>query len=161
MTVAALSRPTVPSIRSVTILRHCRCRDCRHWIGEPHSECAHGIIRNGVSEQPEYPPDTWHYCALYHGPQISKDVWVWPKSPVSAKERPAPGRGGPSSGPMANRSGGGRSDQPEYRHRDRRLSNASVPVRPRAAHVAPRSKISLEADGEGDRSPASTLDRNM
>jgi len=25
------------------------------------------------------PPDAWHYCADYHGPQISKDVWVWPR----------------------------------------------------------------------------------
>ena len=105
------NRPVPP--RRVTILMHCRCQDCRHWISEPHSECAHGIIRNGLSEQPEYPPDTWHYCALYHGPQISRDVWVLPKTPRQA------------------------------------------------AHVGPRSKISHEADGEGDRSPVSTLDRNM
>jgi hypothetical protein len=24
-------------------------------------------------------PDAWHYCAGYRGPQISKDVWVWPR----------------------------------------------------------------------------------
>jgi len=26
------------------------------------------------------PPDAWHYCALYHGSQVSRDVWVWPKA---------------------------------------------------------------------------------
>jgi len=61
-----------------TILRHCRCVDCLFWRAAPFSECRQGIIRNGISE-PQYPPDAWHYCALYHGPQISKDVWVWPK----------------------------------------------------------------------------------
>ena len=78
-----------------TILRYCRCMDCRHWIAEPHSECIHGIIRNGVKPVPEYPADAWHYCALYHGPQVSKDVWVWPK----AKKGPAPSRGRLSGGP--------------------------------------------------------------
>ena len=70
---------TYPPPRPATVLKHCRCMDCRHWIGEPHSECVHGIIRNGVKPVPEYPADAWHWCALYHGPQVSKDVWVWPK----------------------------------------------------------------------------------
>jgi len=64
----------------VTILRHCRCQDCEHWIRHPHNECRHGIISNGVKERPEYPADAWHYCALYRGPQISKDVFVWPRA---------------------------------------------------------------------------------
>ena len=64
----------------VTILRHCRCQDCEHWIRHPYTECRHGIIRNGVKEQPEYPAEAWHYCALYRGPQISKDVFVWPRA---------------------------------------------------------------------------------
>ena len=39
---------------------------------------------NGYRES-DSPPDAWHYCALYYGPQISKDVWVWPKaSPQTA-----------------------------------------------------------------------------
>jgi hypothetical protein len=41
--------------------------------------CRHGIICNGVQDVPDYPADAWHYCALYRGPQISRDVWVWPK----------------------------------------------------------------------------------
>ena len=64
----------------VTILRHCRCQDCEHWIRPPYNECRHGIIRNGVKERPEFPADAWHYCALYQGPQISKDVFVWPRA---------------------------------------------------------------------------------
>ena len=69
-----------------TILRHCRCIDCRHWIRPPYSECVHGLIRNGVKPVPEYPADAWHYCALYHGPQLSKDVIVWPKATPRAAQ---------------------------------------------------------------------------
>jgi len=82
-----------------TILKHCRCRDCRKWIGKPYSECRHGIIRNGVKEPPEYPAEAWHYCALYRGPQISKDVWVWPKRT---------GATGPSGGQSKGNRGGNR-----------------------------------------------------
>lgn len=39
--------------------------------------CSHGIIVNGIRGQPDYPPDAWHYCADYNGPQISKDIWIW------------------------------------------------------------------------------------
>jgi hypothetical protein len=42
--------------------------------------CRHGLIVNGVKGVPEYPADAWHYCAMYHGFQISKEVWVWPRS---------------------------------------------------------------------------------
>jgi hypothetical protein len=66
-----------PSL-AVTILKHCRCIDCRHWIRAPYSMCRHGVIVNGVGAALEYPPDAWHYCALYHGPQASPDVWAWP-----------------------------------------------------------------------------------
>ena len=70
-------RPLPPL--AVTVLKHCRCVDCRHWLREPYSMCKHGIICNGVKETPQFPPDAWHYCVLYYGPQISRDVWVWPK----------------------------------------------------------------------------------
>ena len=66
-----------PSL-AVTILKHCRCIDCRHWIKPPYSMCRHGVIVNGMGGAFEYPPDAWHYCALYHGPQASPDVWAWP-----------------------------------------------------------------------------------
>lgn len=85
---SADSRDSAPP-RFVTVLKYCRCQDCRHWIGEPYSECVRGIIVNGLKEPPAYPPDAWHYCALYHGPQISKDVWVWPKgSPLGGDVGP-------------------------------------------------------------------------
>lgn len=50
----------------VTILKHCRCIDCRHWTGwcralVPASE----------------PPEQWHWCARYSGPRISKQVFIW------------------------------------------------------------------------------------
>ena len=35
----------------VTILRHCRCQDCRHWIRAPYA----GLVVNGVKAVPEYP----------------------------------------------------------------------------------------------------------
>ena len=69
---------TPPS--QVTILRHCRCQDCRHWIRAPYAMCRHGLVVNGVKAVPEYPADEWHYCAMYHGPQVSKEVWLWSRS---------------------------------------------------------------------------------
>ena len=83
-----------------TILHHCRCADCRHWIREPYNECSHGIIANGLKDPPEFPPDAWHYCALYHGPQRSRDVWAWPRTEGQEKKGPAPGGGGPGGGPI-------------------------------------------------------------
>ena len=70
----------IPPPARVTILRHCRCIDCEQWIKHPYNACEHGLISNGVKDKPEYPADAWHYCALYDGPQISKDVFVWPKA---------------------------------------------------------------------------------
>ena len=69
----------------VTILPFCRCGDCRKFseaAGE--SYCAEGIGGTKVvwatGERFCNPaPDQWHYCAGYDGPQISKDVWVWPR----------------------------------------------------------------------------------
>lgn len=69
--------PPPPS--NVTILRHCRCQDCRHWIKAPYSMCRHGIVTNGLKAVPEHPANEWHYCAMYHGPQISKDLVAVPK----------------------------------------------------------------------------------
>ena len=69
---------TPPS--QVTILKHCRCQDCRHWLRAPYAMCRHGLVVNGVKAIPEYPADEWHYCAMYHGPQVSKEVWVWPRA---------------------------------------------------------------------------------
>lgn len=70
---------------TVILLRHCRCVDCRkfsEWYGD--YLCADGIGGTKViwatgRRVCEPVPDAWHYCAGYHGPQISKDVWVWPR----------------------------------------------------------------------------------
>lgn len=66
----------------VTLLKHCRCVDCRNWIA-CDLRCRAGIggvkVEWGTGKRICEPlPDTWHYCAGYHGPQISPDVWVWP-----------------------------------------------------------------------------------
>ena len=48
--------------------------------------CRHGLVVNGVGAIPEYPASEWHYCAMYHGPQVSKEVWVWPRRVASVAE---------------------------------------------------------------------------
>jgi len=91
---SVVSRDSAPAPpRNVTVLKHCRCIDCRCWIGEPYNECEHGIIRNGCKMPPELPAEAWHYCALYHGPQISKDVLVWPKAAHVAPRSQDAGQG--------------------------------------------------------------------
>ncbi len=78
----AARRPLPPA---VTILKHCRCVDCRKFSRQD-STCAEGIGGTwhlwATGQQVE-PADQWHYCAFYQGPQVSKDVWVWPRSVVS------------------------------------------------------------------------------
>jgi hypothetical protein len=69
----------------VTILKHCRCIDCLNFskvAGEYF--CTEHIGGTKVSwatsnHECDPPPHTWHYCSHYTGPQISRDVWVWPK----------------------------------------------------------------------------------
>jgi len=51
--------------RSVTILRHCRCVDCRLWTL--------GRCPLGTDDA-----NRWLYCAEYNGPRTSRDVLVWP-----------------------------------------------------------------------------------
>ena len=67
----------------VTILRHCRCVDCEKFFrdGLGESFCAEGIggtkVCWGTGERVCDPPaESWHYCACYSGPQISKDIYV-------------------------------------------------------------------------------------
>ena len=71
---------------AVTLLKHCRCMDCRRlhedMNGEFFCESYIGGTRVEWATGKRYcdpPPDAWHYCADYHGPQISKDVWAWPR----------------------------------------------------------------------------------
>jgi len=70
---------------AVTILKLCRCVDCRnffHAAGSPY--CERGIggtafvwgTREHVCDPP---PEAWHYCRDYHGPLLSGDAWAWPR----------------------------------------------------------------------------------
>lgn len=78
-------RPTMPPPPDVVVLKHCRCLDCRNFsrVGEDYC-CSEYIGGTSVvwatgKRQCDPPPDAWHYCSHYHGPQISKDVWLWPR----------------------------------------------------------------------------------
>lgn len=77
----------MPPPADVTILRHCRCIDCRKFSREPNGDyfCREYIGGTSVvwatgKKQCDPPPDAWHYCACYHGPQVSTDVWLWPRT---------------------------------------------------------------------------------
>ena len=70
----------------MTVLKHCRCTDCRKFSadGAGNYFCRDYIGGTAVvwatGERFCNPsPEAWHYCAGYDGPQISKDVWVWPR----------------------------------------------------------------------------------
>ena len=89
-----------PASMGTTILRHCRCMDCQHWDGR-QGVCHVLPFRRFVQRRDVHPalrrfwtdlgmvrPDAWHYCRDYHGPQISTDVWVWPRAASQARERP-------------------------------------------------------------------------
>jgi len=106
-----------PSVEG-TVLKHCRCLDCRKFHRHAWGEFSCDAFIGGTKvawatgkRECDPPPDAWHYCRDYHGPQISKDVWDWPR-PDAAIERPAPGGGGPGGGPVTapDRPGGNRSD---------------------------------------------------
>ena len=76
-----------PSLK-VTVLKHCRCIDCRkfHADGCGNYYCDSHIGGTSVvwatgNRECDPPPGAWHYCADYHGPQLSPDVWAWPSRP--------------------------------------------------------------------------------
>lgn len=73
-----------PPRSNVTILRFCRCRDCRRFFRDDWGQqvCERGIGGTKITwgsgtRRCDPPPDAWHYCAGYSGPAISKDIWVW------------------------------------------------------------------------------------
>ncbi len=74
-----------------TVLRHCRCIDCRKFYRQDGTYfCAAGIggtlITWGTGERAYNPaPDKWHYCAGYAGPAISPSVWVWPSDTLAPR----------------------------------------------------------------------------
>ena len=105
----AVTRSQAPSPEAVTILKHCRCCDCRKFSREGKeyfcSEYIGGtcVVWATGKKTCDPPPDAWHYCACYHGPQISKDVWVWPRHGSAKVTEVATG---PSSPPAAEYRGG-------------------------------------------------------
>ena len=147
--------PVTPG-NAVTLLRHCRCIDCRKFtqdaVGEYFCEDYIGgtaIVWGTGRRVCDPPPDAWHYCAGYDGPQISKDVFVWPKASAGAKERPAPGGGGPSDGPLRPEPvGEDRSNRHHLTTPPPGSSAASPPDTRRAAQVGAGSNISSEVEPE-------------
>ncbi|MGC9455225.1 MAG: hypothetical protein ACP5HU_10225 [Phycisphaerae bacterium] len=77
---------------AATVLRHCRCCDCLNFSEVAGDYiCSEHIGGTGVvwatGERVCSPrPDQWHYCARYSGPQLSRDVWVWPREAAQAAE---------------------------------------------------------------------------
>jgi len=147
--------PVTPG-NAVTLLRHCRCIDCRKFSQDAGGEyfCEDYIGGTAVvwgtgRRVCDPPPDAWHYCAGYDGPQTSKDVFVWPKTSAGAKEGPAPGGGGPSGGPVW--------PEPVSEDRSNRhhcstptpgSSASNAPATPRAAQVGAGSNISPKVEPE-------------
>ena len=103
----------VPPPAPATILRHCRCADCLNFwqVGGEYfcSEYIGGMSVVWATGQRfcDPPPDAWHYCARYRGPQVSRDVWVWPKR---GRNGPRRAGGDPTAGrTITDRPGGNRS----------------------------------------------------
>ena len=80
----------------VVLLKHCQCKDCRQFFinrrGEPM--CWAGIGGTWTTWGTgrrfcDPPPEVWHYCSGYDGPQISLDVWACP-GPVRSETAPEP-----------------------------------------------------------------------
>ena len=105
-----------PAPMPATVLRHCRCQDCGHWAATQRAcgvlpfrrfiprEDVPALIRRFWTDLGMVDPGEWHYCACYHGPQVSKDVWEWSRLDAGAKESPEPVGGRPGSGPIGLRS---------------------------------------------------------
>jgi hypothetical protein len=75
-----------------TILRYCRCSDCLNFSRvEGEYFCSQHIGGTAVvwatgQRFCEPPPDAWHYCALYRGPRVSKDILVWRRATPRAAQ---------------------------------------------------------------------------
>ncbi len=86
-----------PPSPNVTILKNCRCQDCRRWddyAGQCEVRCLvryvpkedyHPAMQPFWSDLGMIRPEQWHYCSEYHGPQISKDICVCPKRQDTSK----------------------------------------------------------------------------
>ena len=132
--------PPAPAI----LLRHCHCSDCLNFsnaAGEYFcSEYIGGtaIVWATGERFCDPTPDAWHYCARYRGPQVSKDVWVWPKAPVRLKKWPAPSGGGLGSGPNTSRLAGGEPAGNNSHYTESVQNTPALPPVP-AARVAPQA----------------------
>ena len=146
----------------VVVLKHCRCMDCRNFSadGAGNYYCSELIGGTAVVWATgrrfcDPPPDAWHYCARYHGPQISTDVWMWPHA---AKKRPVPGGGRPSDEPTSFRLAGG--NQPVAP--DCRPDATDVKAQPNAQGRAPTRQVgagsNVPADPAGPTTPAEGRD---
>jgi hypothetical protein len=140
----------LPPSPQVTILRHCRCLDCRKFYrAEGEFFCRDGVGGTGTvlgtgERRCDPPPEAWHYCAGYDGPQVSRDVWAWPNA--GAKKWPAPGGGGPGDRPTASdRSGENRSDRADSTVA-RGQRKPFPPVPHQAAQVGAGATIATEAE---------------
>jgi hypothetical protein len=77
---------------AATILRHCRCSDCLNFsrVGGEYFCSQHiggtAVVWATGERVCDSPPDAWHYCALYRGPRVSKDVLVWRKATPRAAQ---------------------------------------------------------------------------
>ena len=79
-----LTPNSIPVPGPVTILKHCRCIDCRRFhktrLGDYYCDSLIGgtrIVCDTLERYCDPPPDAWHYCRDYRGPRVSKDVFVW------------------------------------------------------------------------------------
>lgn len=137
--VAAPVVNVVP-VPQATILRHCRCRDCIGLSGKAGQYvCIHDIGGTKVvwatgQHICDPPPDAWHYCSCYEGPQISNDVWVWPKEPPRT----------PPVGPRSNIAA------------ESANGSALPPSRPTTVAIGtPDASVAADGGGNGRRRPFS------
>ena len=76
---------SIPAPGRVTILKHCRCVDCRRFhkslVGDSYycDSLIGGtrIVYDTLECYCDPPPEAWHYCHDYRGPQISKETLMW------------------------------------------------------------------------------------
>ena len=173
-------RPAVHSAPApATLLRHCRCTDCHHWDDEQglcdvlplrrYVPASHPALAAFPTRAGTVQPDAWHYCARYQGPQVSRDVWVWPikapgrRSGASSGVRAHKSARVPSGGDLTRglvqpgRPGGNRPMHGVY-HRSRRRSSNSwevfppgplPPPSPTSHDVGPCGEIGAARGGTG------------
>ena len=127
--IATVDLPTA----TTAALRHCRCIDCRNFsrVGQDYF-CSHYIGGTKVTwatgkRECDPPPEAWHYCACYDGPQVSKDVWVWPRRPACRSLGVGRSRHVPPGSTIAPQAEQGHVHANHQTGQDGRLVNGSFP----------------------------------